>query len=59
MAIPQLQPYVSDTKVDRNVAEYINSFENADIGSNKAGMPKGGKNGMTLQHVGGSVGGAR
>lgn len=59
MSIKQLEPYVNETKQDRTVAEYINSFEKSDIGANAAGMPKGGKNAMTLQHVGGSVGGAR
>jgi hypothetical protein len=33
-------------------------FDNLDIGARKSAMPKGMKNGMSLDHVGGSAGNA-
>ena len=58
MAIKQLEPYVNEVRMDDPMIERV-KVEKTDIGANAAGLPKGGKNGMTLQHVAGGVGGAR
>ena len=58
MAIKQLEPYVNEIKMDDPMVERVR-VERTDIGANASGLPKVGKNGMTLQHVAGGVGGAR
>lgn len=58
MAIPQLDPYVSEPKQTDPMVEKV-PVNSMDIGANAAGLPKTGRNGMVLEHVGGAVGGSR
>lgn len=60
MAIKQIEPYTNEVKMDDPMVERVNVMPNPNtIGANPAGMPKGMKNTMTLQHVAGGVGGGR
>lgn len=51
--------YVNDTKKDDALMEYV-PFEKLDIGARASGMPKGmKKEGMGLDHVGGTANGSK
>jgi len=54
MAIKQLEPYVSETMETDPYVEKVR-MDKMDIGANGPGMPKMGRNAMSLQHVGGAV----
>jgi len=50
-------PYLNDTKANDPIMERV-PMDMSGIGANAAGLPKGGVNsgGMTIKHVGGSLG---
>ena len=52
--IPAIQPYVDSTPETDPLIMRV-PMNTMDIGARPSGLPKTGKNGMTIQHVGGST----
>lgn len=52
--ISAINPYVNDTRETDPLIMRV-PMDTMDIGARPSGLPKVGKNGMTIQHVGGST----